>query len=204
MPRKTNPEKSLEQKQFPKADVQRTDSQALTINGQAFTVKEWSQEEAIDLDALADRYMPILDSYDYIVGDWAYEQLRLKGFYKDDVPHVPLERKISHLTDYLLEYCNFACEYFVLEHSRDDEERQERNAKLKKRPKKNKNRKAQKKKSRRRENNKTSRKKRPRDNKTNFSIKTDKSSAKPAKRQTITQGNKKREGFKIRSTKGKK
>ncbi|MDK6232938.1 YutD family protein [Aerococcus sp. UMB10185] len=208
MPRKNSPEKSPEQEAFPKAEIQRTDNQELLINGQPFIVKEWSQEEAIDLEALADRYMPILDTYDYIVGDWAYEQVRLKGFYKDDVPHVPLERKISHLTDYLLEYCNFACEYFVLEHQRDEEERQERNRQLKKRPKKNRNNKNYKKKSQRKDKGKNKSHKRHRDKKANFSIKTDKSSTKSSnkgvKRKTITQGNKKKEGFKIRSTKGKK
>ena len=29
------------------------------------------------------RYSDILDKYDYIVGDYGYDQLRLKGFYKD-------------------------------------------------------------------------------------------------------------------------
>ena len=28
------------------------------------------------------RYSDILDKYDYIVGDYGYDQLRLKGFYK--------------------------------------------------------------------------------------------------------------------------
>ena len=52
--------------------------------------------------------------YDYIVGDWGNDQLRLKGFYKDD-RYVKKSRCISHLEDYLKEYCNFGCAYFVLE-----------------------------------------------------------------------------------------
>ena len=57
--------------------------------------------------------MCIRDS-DYIVGDWSNEQLRLRGFYKDDRPVTDAE-KISRLEDYLLEYCSYGCAYFVLE-----------------------------------------------------------------------------------------
>ncbi len=36
------------------------------------------------LERLNERYNDILDKYDFIVGDWGYDQLRLRGFYKDD------------------------------------------------------------------------------------------------------------------------
>ena len=48
------------------------------------------------------------------MGDWSNEQLRLRGFYKDDRTEEKLE-KISRLQDYLLEYCSYGCAYFVLE-----------------------------------------------------------------------------------------
>ncbi|MQS77409.1 DUF1027 domain-containing protein, partial [Lactobacillus halodurans] len=38
-----------------------------------------------------------------------------KGFYEDGRKESTLDNRISHLEDYLLEYCNFGCAYFVLE-----------------------------------------------------------------------------------------
>ena len=37
--------------------------------------------EAFKEEAFLDRYSEILTKYDYIMGDWGYGQLRLKGFF---------------------------------------------------------------------------------------------------------------------------
>lgn len=66
-------------------------------------------------DLFRERYSEVLDRYDFIVGDWGYNQLRLRGFYKDDHPKATKETSISSLQDYLQEYCNFGCAYFVIE-----------------------------------------------------------------------------------------
>ncbi len=60
------------------------------------------------------RFSDILSKYDYIVGDWGYGQLRLKGFYEDKNQKASFDTKISTLQDYIYEYCNFGCAYFVL------------------------------------------------------------------------------------------
>ncbi|WP_018661819.1 YutD family protein [Heyndrickxia acidiproducens] len=64
-------------------------------------------------DAFRSRYSEILEKYDYIVGDWGYGQLRLRGFFDDRNPKSAFDTKISTLTEYLYEYCNFGCAYFV-------------------------------------------------------------------------------------------
>ncbi|WP_274363922.1 YutD-like domain-containing protein [Paenibacillus thermotolerans] len=66
-------------------------------------------------DAFKERYSEVLDRYDYIVGDWGYNQLRLKGFFREGSPKANKETSVSGLQDYLQEYCNFGCAYFVLE-----------------------------------------------------------------------------------------
>lgn len=70
-------------------------------------------KEAFDQTAFGQRFSQLMLKFDYIVGDWGNEQLRLKGFYKDDKP-VKSDAKIGRLEDYLLEFCNFGCAYFVL------------------------------------------------------------------------------------------
>jgi uncharacterized protein YutD len=65
-------------------------------------------------EAFRSRYSDILTRYDYIVGDWGYGQLRLRGFFDDQNQKATFDTKISTLSEYLYEYCNFGCSYFVL------------------------------------------------------------------------------------------
>jgi hypothetical protein len=62
-----------------------------------------------------DRYSDVLGRYDYIVGDWGFNQLRLRGFFKKEHPQASKETSIDGLQDYLSEYCNFGCAYFLVE-----------------------------------------------------------------------------------------
>lgn len=51
--------------------------------------------------------------FDYVVGDIAYDKLRLKGFYEDDNEKSTNINKISTLNKYLKEKCAYGCKYFV-------------------------------------------------------------------------------------------
>lgn len=73
-------------------------------------VRDGFQEEAFTA-----RYSDILTKYDYIVGDWGYGQLRLKGFFDDKNQKSTFDTKISTIEDYLYEYCNFGCAYFIVQ-----------------------------------------------------------------------------------------
>ncbi|WP_097160431.1 YutD family protein [Bacillus oleivorans] len=70
--------------------------------------------EGFQEEAFRERYSDILSKYDYIVGDWGYGQLRLRGFFDDQNPKAAFDNKISTLKEYLYEYCNFGCAYFVV------------------------------------------------------------------------------------------
>lgn len=71
--------------------------------------------EAFNIELLSERYSDVLNRYEYIVGDMGFEQLRLRGFFSEEHMNMPAEQRISNLADYLYEYCNFGCPYFVLE-----------------------------------------------------------------------------------------
>ncbi len=71
--------------------------------------------EGFNPEKLGERYSEVLSRYDYIVGDWGYEQLRLKGFFRVDNRRAHPDQRIDALEDYLYEYCNFGCAYFVIE-----------------------------------------------------------------------------------------
>lgn len=68
-----------------------------------------------NVEAFRNRYSEVLERYDYIVGDWGYNQLRLKGFFKDGHQKATKDSTYSYMADYINEYCNFGCAYFVLE-----------------------------------------------------------------------------------------
>jgi len=85
----------------------------IEIQGKYYEVIE-NIKNAFQEPIVKERYSEILTKYDFIVGDWGYDQLRLKGFYDDQNAKASFDTKISALDDYLYEYCNFGCAYFVL------------------------------------------------------------------------------------------
>lgn len=84
----------------------------IIIDGDPYQLVE-NYHDGFQIDKLKERFSPILTKFDYIVGDMGYDQLRLRGFYSDKRKVQP-SQKISQLQDYLYEYCNFGCSYFVL------------------------------------------------------------------------------------------
>lgn len=94
--------------------VHRLDATKITIDGTKYEIVK-DYKEAFDAERLGERYSEILDKYDYIVADWGFEQLRLKGFYDNRNRKVPQDQRINNLEDYLYEYCNFGCPYFVVQ-----------------------------------------------------------------------------------------
>lgn len=97
---------------FPGPEFKQIGSQVLTEEIEFNLVENY--REAFDVTAFNQRFSEILTKFDFIVGDWGNDQLRLRGFYQDEKAKES-DFKISRLEDYLLEYCNYGCAYFVLE-----------------------------------------------------------------------------------------
>ena len=70
--------------------------------------------DAIDLEEITSKVTEYFDEFDFIVGDWSYGKLRLKGFYKDDNKKATNINSIKNLDDYIKNYCPYGCKYFVL------------------------------------------------------------------------------------------
>ncbi|RXZ84917.1 DUF1027 domain-containing protein [Paenibacillaceae bacterium] len=86
------------------------------IGGKSFELLH-EHKTAWNPEAFRARYSEVLERYDYIIGDWGYGQLRLKGFFKDNHPKATKESNFSSMSEYINEYCNFGCAYFVLQKS---------------------------------------------------------------------------------------
>ena len=64
-------------------------------------------------DELVNKYTDYFINFDYIVGDWAYGKLRLKGFYEKSNKNCKDINNIDNLDKYIKENCAFDCAYFV-------------------------------------------------------------------------------------------
>lgn len=93
--------------------ISQVDAETIIIEEETYLLVE-DYREGFELDAFKARYQPFFEKFDFIVGDWGHEQLRLRGFYQINQSGVPFDQTIDLLEDYLLEYCNFGCRYFVL------------------------------------------------------------------------------------------
>lgn len=149
-------------------DVLRIDSETYRLEKVDFKLVE-DYREAFDLEMIEERYTSYLLKYDYIVGDIGYDKLRLRGFYDDHRKGVPLDMKISYLEDYLVEYCNFGCPYFVFERAEkkknDPESYFKRKKKSKRKNRKNKKNQKNKKQSNNKSHNKQHKNKKQQNNK---------------------------------------
>lgn len=92
--------------------VMQSDTQML-IDGHPYVLVK-NYRDGFRTDKLKERFSQILTKYDYIVGDWGYDQLRLRGFYESGSKNGTPSQNIDRLMDYLYENCNFGCAYFVL------------------------------------------------------------------------------------------
>ncbi len=70
--------------------------------------------EGFNLEEVKSKLTNYFVDYDYIVGDWAYNKLRLKGFYDDTNKKVKKINNITFLDNYLKSNCAFGCKHFLL------------------------------------------------------------------------------------------
>jgi uncharacterized protein YutD len=69
--------------------------------------------DAFDKEEFLNRYTDFFEIYDYIVGDYAYGKLRLKGFYDDKNNKASNINKYSRVDKYIEENCAYGCKYFI-------------------------------------------------------------------------------------------
>ena len=84
------------------------------INKHEYTLKE-DYKNGFDLDAVTAKFTDYFDNYDYVIGDWSYGKLRLKGFCNKDNKIYKKYNDISIKDKYIKENCAYDCRYFVLE-----------------------------------------------------------------------------------------
>ncbi len=95
-----------------------------TIDNKNYELIE-NYKEGFDLTETIKRYTDYYDQYDYLVGDWAYGKLRLKGFCDR---HNKIHNRINSFQNkdyYLKKECAFNCRYFILKKVQEDNQKKE-------------------------------------------------------------------------------
>ncbi|MGI6329683.1 MAG: YutD-like domain-containing protein [Bacilli bacterium] len=75
---------------------------------------EKEEKGGFDLEVVKEKMTDYFNNYDYVVGDWAYGKLRLKGFYNSNNKKATKINDIKKLDKYLKEQCAYGCKYFIL------------------------------------------------------------------------------------------
>lgn len=84
----------------------------IIINNNIYTIiKEY--KNGFNKEEFINKCTDYFFDFDYVVGDWAYDKLRLKGFYEDNNEKTKEFNKIGNLDRYLKENCAYECKYFV-------------------------------------------------------------------------------------------
>ncbi len=90
----------------------------ITINDVNYEVIE-DVKDAIDKEILKEKITDYFDDYDYIVGDWAYGKLRLKGFYDSNNKNCKKINDIAELKTYIENNCAYGCRWFQIKKIND-------------------------------------------------------------------------------------
>ena len=77
-------------------------------------ILEKDYREAFNLDDFQKKYTDYFINYDYILGDYASDSLRLKGFNLKTNKNYNKVNDYNKINDYIDKYCNYGCKYFIL------------------------------------------------------------------------------------------
>ena len=84
------------------------------INEKEYELIE-NYKDGFNLESVQEKMTDFFDGYDYIVGDWAYGKLRLKGFCNKKNKLYKKINNFENIKDYIKNDCAYECKYFVLQ-----------------------------------------------------------------------------------------
>ena len=73
-----------------------------------------NDKDCINKKELEEKITDYFDEYDYIMGDFAYDKARLKGYYNFDNKMAKKINDIKYLDDYIENYCSYGARIFLL------------------------------------------------------------------------------------------
>ena len=71
-------------------------------------------KNGFDISKVKELFTDYFENYDYILGDWSYGKLRLKGFCDKSNKMCNRINDIKFKDNYIKELCSYDCSYFIL------------------------------------------------------------------------------------------
>lgn len=71
-------------------------------------------KDCLNIDELESLFTDYFYDYDYILGDYSYNKLRLKGFYNSNSKKVKKINNINDYKKYINDFCAADCPYFLI------------------------------------------------------------------------------------------
>lgn len=71
-------------------------------------------KDSFNSEELLEKFTDYFEPYDYVLGDYAYSKLRLKGFYDSNNKNATKINDIKFLDEYIKNYCAYDCGYFLI------------------------------------------------------------------------------------------
>jgi len=85
----------------------------ISLNDKKYEIIK-NEKDAIDESVLKEMFTEYFESFDYILGDWAYNKLRLKGFNETNNKNFKKINDYKNIEKYIKDYCAYGCRYFIL------------------------------------------------------------------------------------------
>ena len=85
----------------------------IEVNGNKYEVIN-NYKDALNIEELSSKLTDYFDDFDYIVGDIAYNKLRLKGFNKETNKNFKPINDVSKVDEYIKNNCAYGCKWFMI------------------------------------------------------------------------------------------
>lgn len=73
-----------------------------------------NDNNCINIEELSEKITEYFNDFDYIVGDYSYDKVRLKGYYETTNKNKKEFNDIKNLENYIKEYCSYGARIFVI------------------------------------------------------------------------------------------
>lgn len=73
-----------------------------------------NDKDCFNYEDIKEKVTDYFEDYDYILGDFSYEKVRLKGYYDSSNKKATKINDYKYIDDYIENYCSFGARVFVL------------------------------------------------------------------------------------------
>ena len=85
----------------------------IIINSQTYKILR-NDDNCLSKENLDEKITDYFDNFDYIMGDFSYDKVRLKGYNYSNNEKTTSINDIKYLDDYINNYCNYGSKIFLL------------------------------------------------------------------------------------------